>query len=113
MRVVRGRLPGASALGCPSSRENISLLVLSVQPSSGENTDLRKTPPLGVSAIMLPSRSMHAMWVVPSFDSAADGIGVVDGVPDDTAVDVRGSPITSPAGGASGIARSGRISTAR
>src|SRR5215472_10631516 len=104
MRVVRGRLPGASALGCPSSRENISLLVLSVQPSSGEKTDLRKTPPLEVSAIMLPARSMHAMWVVPSFASTADGFGAENGG-GGGAVFFRRCP-TSPGGGASCIARS-------
>ena len=96
---MRGRLPGASAFGWPSSSTNISLRVLSVQPSSGANADFRKTPPLGVNAIMLPRPSIAAMCVVPSATAGAGaGVTALRGVPD---------------GGAASIARSGAISDAR
>src|SRR5262249_16825288 len=78
IRVVRGRLPGCSPLAWLSSRKNISLLVLKVQPSSGTNADLRNTPPLGVIQTMLPSRSMAARCVVPSSETAP-AISVVGG----------------------------------
>src|SRR5205809_764983 len=92
---LHGELAGP--FGCPSSSTNLSLRVLAVQPSSGANADLRKTPPLGVRAIMLPCASMTAMCVVPS---AASGTLVA-------------APTSRPAGGAAGSARSGAISFAR
>ena len=128
MSVVRGRLPGASAFAWPSSRKNISLRVLSVQPSSGENADFRNTPPLGVSAIMLPSRSIAAMCVVPSGvgaagsgadtlvrssgkDSLCERDGPGPGRPDSGRRPA--IPPRFPASGASCIALSRRISAAR
>src|SRR5690348_7421823 len=56
--VVRGRLPGASAFGCPSMSQNIWARVPSGKPRPGMTGELCSQPPLGVAAAMLPSLSI-------------------------------------------------------
>src|SRR5260370_10510788 len=62
--VVRGRLPGASEPGRPSSSQNIWPRVPSGKPSSGMTGELCSQPPDGVAEIMLPSRSMMSKCTV-------------------------------------------------
>src|SRR5262249_11610608 len=88
-----------------SSRKNISLLVLKVQPISGIKADLRNTPPLGVMQTMLPSRSMAARWVVPSSETVP-AISVVGAPQGRTAGDtVAPGRAGSPGSGSLGQAR--------
>ncbi|MNL24263.1 hypothetical protein D3C87_1456910 [compost metagenome] len=62
--VVRGRLPGASVPGKPSSSQNIWARVFRPKPSSGMTGDDWNQPPEGVAEIMLPQRSITSTCVV-------------------------------------------------
>ncbi len=69
--VVRGRAPGTSEAGRPSSSQNICARLPRQKPRSGIVGELCSQPPLGVAEIMLPQRSTTSMWqvsplVVPS-----------------------------------------------
>ena len=55
--VVRGRLPGSSDDGRPSSSQNICARVPSGQPSAGMTGELCSQPPLGVAEMRFPKRS--------------------------------------------------------
>ena len=52
--VVRGRVPGASEEGRPSSSQNICARVPSGQPSAGIVGELCSQPPLGVAEREIP-----------------------------------------------------------
>ena len=62
--VERGRLPGASEAGRPSSSQNICPRVPSGNPSSGITGEDCSQPPDGVAVNMLPSLSMTSKWQV-------------------------------------------------
>ena len=69
--VVRGRAPGTSEAGSPSSSQNICARLPRQKPSSGIVGELCSQPPLGVAETRLPQRSTTSMWqvsprVVPS-----------------------------------------------
>ncbi len=61
---MRGRSPGASEAGRPSSSQNIWARVPRQKPSSGIVGEACSHPPLGVAEIMLPQRSTTSMWQV-------------------------------------------------
>ena len=69
--VVRGRLPGASEEGRPSSSQNIWAREFSGKPSSGMTGEDCSQPPEGVAAIMLPHLSMTSIWTVSPLRPAA------------------------------------------
>ena len=52
--VVRGRLPGSSEFGSPSSSQNICARVPRQKPSSGITGAPQSQPPLGVADTMFP-----------------------------------------------------------
>ena len=62
--VERGRLPGASEAGSPSSSQNICARVPSGKPSAGMTGEDCSQPPDGVAVNMLPALSMMSTWVV-------------------------------------------------
>ena len=62
--VVRGRLPGASDAGWPSSSQNICARVPRQKPSSGITGEDCSQPPDGVAETMLPARSMMSKCTV-------------------------------------------------
>jgi len=64
VNVVRGRAPGTSEPGRPSSSQNICERLPRQKPSSGIVGELCSQPPLGVAEIMLPQRSTTSMWQV-------------------------------------------------
>ncbi len=63
-RVVRGRLPGSSEFGRPSSSQNIWARVPSGKPSEGITGAPQSQPPLGVAETMFPQRSTTSRWTV-------------------------------------------------
>ena len=68
--VVRGRRPGASELGSPSSSQNICARVPRQKPSPGIAGELCSQPPLGVAETRLPWRSATSTWQVSPVRSA-------------------------------------------
>ena len=70
-RVVRGRLPGASAFGCSGSSTNICARVPKGKPSSGITGEVGTQAPLGVAQTRFPSVSAATSWVVSRRPSAA------------------------------------------
>ena len=62
--VVRGRLPGSSEFGSPSSSQNICARVPRQKPSSGITGAPQSQPPLGVAATMFPQRSTTSRCTV-------------------------------------------------
>ena len=74
--VVRGRRPGASDDGSPSSSQNICIRLPRGKPSSGMVGELCSQPPLGVAEMMLPQRSTTSTWQVsPRVTPVADTVG--------------------------------------
>src|SRR5262249_58026108 len=62
--VERGRLPGASEPGSPSSSQNICPREPSGQPSSGITGEDCNQPPDGVAVNMFPALSMMSICTV-------------------------------------------------
>ena len=78
--VVRGRLPGASDAGSPSSSQNICARVPRQKPSPGIAGELCSQPPLGVAETRLPKRSATSRWhVSPRVGSPTPGAAVAAG----------------------------------
>ena len=67
--VERGRLPGASEPGRPSSSQNICPREPSGQPSAGITGEDCSQPPDGVAVNMLPALSMMSMCTVSPITS--------------------------------------------
>ena len=62
--VVRGRFPGSSEFGSPSSSQNICARVPRQKPSSGMTGAPHSQPPLGVAETMFPQRSTTSRCTV-------------------------------------------------
>ena len=77
--VVRGRLPGARALGWPGVRLNTCAREPSGKPSAGITGDDSSQPPLGVAAKRFPSASATSTWVVSPLPARGSGGTVTSG----------------------------------
>ncbi|GMA94570.1 hypothetical protein GCM10025881_13940 [Pseudolysinimonas kribbensis] len=64
LSVVRGRIPGRSAVGDAGSSQAICNRVPSAKPISGTVGDDCSQPPDGVTDTMLPQRSITSRWQV-------------------------------------------------
>ena len=74
--VARGRAPGRSEDGSPSSSQNICARVPSGHPSEGITGELCSQPPLGVAESMFPRRSTTSRCTVsPRVGSPAPRVG--------------------------------------
>ena len=78
---MRGRLPGASAAGWPSSSQNIWARVPRQKPSSGMTGEDCSQPPDGVADTMLPARSTISKCTVSPRTTLSPTLALRDGEP--------------------------------